>query len=342
MIKRRTFITGLGSAAAWPVVARAQEPANAGGRQRKTHRIAVIDLAAPVAIMAEMSSDFFFRGFFEELRRLGYVEGENLIVLRFSGEGNAQRNSEIVTSAIRSRPDVIFAFSSRLVKLLSEATATIPIVGSTADPVLYRIVTSLARPDGNVTGISAEAGVEIDGKRLDLFKTIMPSASRLAVLTPVTVWESPYGAAIRMFAEKLGFIIIGRPLADPVDEAEFRSVFAELQRDKAEVVFVVDSPEIDSNLKLVIELAERAHLPTITSGSHFAKAGSLMSYGAAPGDLARLAAAYVDKVLRGAKPADLPIQQPTRFELVINIKTARALGLIIPETLLATADEVIQ
>jgi putative tryptophan/tyrosine transport system substrate-binding protein len=177
---------------------------------------------------------------------------------------------------------------------------------------------------------------------LDLFKKIMPTASRLAVLTPVTVWESPYGAAIRMFAKKLGFIIVGRPLADPVDEAEFRSVFAELQRDKAEVVFVVDAPEIDSNLELVVELAERAHLPTITYGSHFVKAGSLMSYGADQGNLARLAAAYVDKVLRGAKPADLPIQQPTKFELTINLKTAKALGITIPETLLATADELIQ
>ena len=337
-MRRREFIAGLGSAIAWPVVARSQEPA----KQRKTHRVAVVDLAAPIALMAETSPDLSFRRFFEQLRGLGYVEGENLVVLRFSSEGNARRNSEVVTSAIRSEPDVIFASSSRLVKLLQEATTDIPIVGSTADPVLYGIVTSLARPGGNVTGISAEAGVEIDGKRLDLFKTIMPTASRLAVLTPVKVWESPYGSAIRMFAEKLGFIIVGRPLADPVDEAEFRAVFGALQRDKAEVVFVVDSPEIVSNLELVVELAERAHLPTITSGSDFVKAGSLMSYGADPGDLARMAAAYVDKVLRGAKPADLPIQQPTKFELAINRKTAKTLGLTIPETLLATADEVIQ
>jgi putative tryptophan/tyrosine transport system substrate-binding protein len=219
---------------------------------------------------------------------------------------------------------------------------TIPIVGSTADPVSYGIVTSLARPGGNVTGISSEAGAEIDGKRLDLFKKIMPTASRLAVLTPVAVWESPYGAVIRMLAGKLGFIIVGRPLADPVDEAEFRSVFAELQQDRADVIFVVDAPEIDSNLQLVVELAESAHLPAITSGPHFVKAGSLMSYGPDPGDLVRRAAGYVDKVLRGAKPADLPVQQPTKFELIINLKTAKALGLTIPETLLATADKLIE
>jgi putative ABC transport system substrate-binding protein len=332
----------LGGAAAWPLAARAQQPANSVRQRRKTHRIAVISAATPIALMIETSPRLLFREFFVGLRRLGYVERENLVVYRFSGEGHAQRNSEVVTAAIRSAPDVIFAFSSRIVKLLKDATTTIPIVGYFTDPVSYGIVTSLARPDGNVTGISNEAGLEIDGKRLDLFKKIMPSASRLAVLAPVAVWNSPHGAAIRMLAGTLGFIVVGRPLADPVDEAELRSVFAELQRDKADVLLVPDTAEINSNQRLVVEFAERAHLPTITTEPQFVKAGSLMSYGPDLADLARRAVGYVDEVLRGAKPADLPVLQPTKFELVINLKTAKALGLTVPLTLQAAADEVIE
>jgi putative tryptophan/tyrosine transport system substrate-binding protein len=220
VIRRREFIAGLGGAAAWPLIARAQQPASVG-RRRKMHRLAVIDLSAPIAHMVETSPDLFFREFFRELRRLGYVEGENLIVHCFSSEGHAQRNPEVVMAAIRSAPDVIFAISSRMVKLLKDATTVIPIVGYTADPVSFGIVGSLARPGGNVTGISTEAGVEVDGKRLDLFKKIMPTASRLAVLAPVAVWESPYGATIRMLSETLGFIPVGRPLGDTIDEAEY-------------------------------------------------------------------------------------------------------------------------
>jgi putative tryptophan/tyrosine transport system substrate-binding protein len=342
MIGRREFITFVGSAAAWPGVARAQQPAYDVGGRRRTHRIAVIATVTPIALMTESSPNLFFREFFVELRRLGYVEGENLVVHRFSTEGHAQRNSKVVTATIRSAPDVIFAFSSRMVKLLKDATTAIPIVGYTADPVSFGIVTSLARPGGNVTGISTEAGVGIEGKRLDLFKEIMPTASRLAVLAPVAFWNSPYGSAIRMLAGQLGFIVVGRPLADPVDEAEFRSIFAELQRDKADVVLVPDAPENNSNQQLIVEFTERAHLPTITSTPQFVKAGSLMSYGPDAADLVRRAARYVDEVLRGTKPADLPVLQPTKFELVINLKTAKALGLTVPETLLATANQVIE
>jgi putative ABC transport system substrate-binding protein len=340
---RRTFLAGTGAVLlAAPLAARAQQPAYGVGQRRKTYRIAVISPAAPIALMTETSPNLFFREFFVELRRLGYVEGENLVVHRFSSEGHERRNPEVATAAIRSAPDVIFAFSSRMVKALKDATTAIPIVGYTADPVSFGIVASLASPGGNVTGISTEAGVEIDGKRLSLIKEIMPTASRLAVLAPVAFWMSPYGSAIQMFAGQLGFIVVGRPLADPVDEAEFRSVFAKLQREKADVVLVPDVSENNSNQRLVVEFAERAHLPTIASTRQFVKAGSLMSYGPDPADLVRRAVGYVDKVLRGAKPADLPIEQPTKFELIVNLKTAKALGLTIPPSLLARADEVIQ
>jgi ABC-type uncharacterized transport system substrate-binding protein len=342
-MRRRDFITLVGSASiAWPLAARAQPPADSLEQGHKTYRIAVAAPAAPVALMTETSPNFFFREFFAELRRLGYAEGENLLVDRFSAEGHPHLIPEVAMAAIRSGPDVIFAFSSRMVKSLKDATIAIPIVGYTADPISFGIVTNLARPGGNVTGVSTEAGVEIDGKRLSLFKEIMPTASRLAVLAPLNYWTSSYGSAVRTLAGQLGFVVVGRPLAEPVDEAEFRSVFAVLETDKADLILVPDVSENNSNQRLVVELAERAHLPTIASTRQFVKAGSLMSYGPDAVDLVRRAARYVDEVLRGAKPGELPFLQPRKFELIINLKIAKALDLTVPPTVLATADEVIE
>jgi putative ABC transport system substrate-binding protein len=342
-MRRREFITLLGGAAAtWPLAARAQPPADGLEQGRKTHRIAVVSPAAPLQLMTDTSPNFFFREFFLELRRLGYVDGKNLTVNRFSAEGHAELEHEVVTAAVGSTPDVIFAFSARMVKALKGATTAIPIVGYTADPISFGIVTELARPGGNITGVSTEAGVEIDGKRLSLFKEIMPTASRLAVLAPREYLTSPYGSALGALAGRLGFVLVGLPLVAPVNEAAFRSAFAMLQRDKADLIFLPDVSENNSNQRLVIELAERAHLPTIACTRQFVMAGSLMSYGPDAIDLVRKAARYVDEVLRGARPADLPFLQPTKFELVINVKVAKSLGLTVPPTLLATADEVIE
>jgi putative tryptophan/tyrosine transport system substrate-binding protein len=341
-MKRREFITLLGGVAAWPLAARAQQPGYSTGQRPKTHRIAVVALATPIALITETGPNLDFRDFFLELRRLGYVEGENLLVHRFSAEGDPNLYSEVVAAVIRSAPDVIFAFSPRLVKMLKDATSAIPIIGYTGDPIPYGIVTNLARPGGNVTGVSAEAGIEMYGKRLSLFKEIMPTASRLAVLAPRAYWTGPHGSAIREAAGQLGFTVVGRPFELPVDEAEFRSVFAALQSDRADVVFVADIPENNANADLVRELADRAHVPMITARRQFWKAESLMSYGPDAVDLIRRAAGYIDEVLRGAKPAELPFLQPTKFELIINLKVAKAFGLTVPPTLLATADEVIE
>jgi ABC-type uncharacterized transport system substrate-binding protein len=170
----------------------------------------------------------------------------------------------------------------------------------------------------------------------------MPTASRLAVLAPRAYWTGPYGSAIPRVAGQLGLSIVGRPLEAPADEAEFRSVFAALQSDRADVVFVPDGPENNANQELVGELVGRAHLPMITANTQFWKGQSLISYSPDQIDLVRRAARYVDEVFRGAKPADLPFLQPTKFELIINLKVAKAFGLTVPPTLLATADEVIE
>ena len=339
-MRRREFIWALGSAAAWPLAARAQQPGYSTGQRPKTHRIAVVALATPIALITETSPNLDFRDFFLELRRLGYVEGENLLVNRFSAEGNPNLYSEVVAGVIRSAPDVIFGFSPGLVKMLKDATSAIPIIGYTGDPIAYGLVTNLARPGGNVTGVSVDAGVEITGKRLSLFKEIMPTASRLAVLAPRAYWTGP--SAIREVAGQLGFTVVGRPFELPVDEAEFRSVFGALQKDRADVLYVADLPENNANADLVRELADRAHVPIITARRQFWKAESLMSYGPDAVDLIRRAAGYIDEVLRGAKPGELPFLQPTKFELIINLKVAKSFGLTVPPTLLSTADEVIE
>ena len=182
----------------------------------------------------------------------------------------------------------------------------------------------------------------MDGKRLSLFKEIVPGASRVAVLAPAAFWRNPYGSAIRTLAGQLGFVVVGRPLADPINEAEFRALFGELEREKPDVVLVPDASENNSNQRLIVELAERSRLPTIASSRQFVIAGALMSYAPDPADLVRRAAGYVDEVLRGAKPGELPFFQPTRFEMVLNLKTAKALGFDIPPAVLARADEVIE
>jgi len=341
-MRRREFIALLVGAAAWPRAARAQQPLHGRGQRPKTHRIALVAVASPVAQLTETSPSLYTREFFLELRRLGYVEGENLVVHRFSAEGDPRRYSEVAAAAVRPAPDVIFCFTSRMVKVLSDATSVIPIIGYTSDPIAFGLVTNLARPGGNVTGVSNEAGVEIDGKRLSLLKEIMPAASRLAVLGPLAFWTTPYWSAIRGVAGQLGLSVVGRPLEAPADEAEFRAVFARFENDRADVVFVPDIPETYTNFALVAELADRARLPMITTSRHLLKARTLMCYGPDPDDLVRKAARYVDEVLRGAKPAELPYLQPTKFELIINLKVAKAFGLTVPPTLLATADEVIE
>jgi putative ABC transport system substrate-binding protein len=341
-LKRREFITLLGGAAVWPLAVYAEPAAKQGGQPRKTHRIAVVSPASPIGLMNEASPNLFFRQLFLELRRLGYIEGGNLIVQRYSSEGNPELVPEVVAATINSAPDVIFAFSSRMVKSLKDATAVIPIVGYTADPISFGIVTNLARPGGNVTGVSTEAGAEIDGKRLSLFKEIMPGASRLAVLAPLSFLNSPYGSAIQTLAKQLGFSVVGRPLGNLIDENEFPSVFADMQKNNADAVLVPDLSENNSNLRLVIELSERARLPTIASTRQFVQAGSLMSYGPDPADLMRIAVSYIERILQGEMPGELPVQRPRKFEFILNLKTAKALGLDVPLTLQTIADEVIE
>jgi putative tryptophan/tyrosine transport system substrate-binding protein len=329
-VKRREFITLLGgAAAAWPLAAGAQQPAN-------LHRIGVL--------MGIAESDPESHGrvatFQQTLQELGWIEARNVrFDVRYSG-GDAERARAFAAELLDLTPDVLLAHSSLALGPLRRATRTVPIVFvQVPDPVSAGFVASLARPGGNITGFTSFE-YEMSSKWLELLKEIAPWIARAAVLTHSAFAAGP--ARLRVLqsvAPSLGVQI------QPVDVQEA----AEIERALDEVVgksnvgmIVTTSAFATVHRELIVALAARHRLPAVYPYRFYATSGGLVSYGIDAGDLYRRAAGYVDRILKGAKPADLPVQQPTKFELVINLKTARALGLDMPTSLLARADEVIE
>jgi putative ABC transport system substrate-binding protein len=320
-VKRRQFITLICGAAAatWPVVTRAQQ----GAMPR-------------IGILVVGSSDFFLRVFRQGLHDFGYVEGQNLTVEVRSGGGNLDPLPGLAQELVRLRPDVIVASQTPAVQAVKQATNDIPIVMAAAgDPVGTGLVASLSRPGGNVTGISA-ATAELAGKCLELIKELLPAAKRAAVLANAT---DPFTKSlldqVGLASRVTGISVRALPV---YNASEFGTAFAEMEREPVDAVIV--QPSLLH--KPAAELALRHHLPALAPTRGFVEAGGLMSYSGRTADVYRDAAGYVDKILKGSKPADLPVQQPSKFELIINLKTAKALGLKMPPTLLARADEVIE
>jgi putative tryptophan/tyrosine transport system substrate-binding protein len=329
-MKRREFIAGLLAAStlrhAW-----AQQSA-------KVHRIAVIATSAPVTDITETSSLRLYRAFFQELRRLGYVEGRNLIVERYSGEGRSEHYAELASAAVRSKPDLILASGVPLVQYLKAATATIPIVGVMADPVDVGLVASVAHPGGNITGISIDAGPEIATKLLGLLKETFPQASRVGVLSRWT----PYRKRLQEAAPRLGILLLPPRLEGTIQEKEYRRVFEAMAQEHADALYVSTDPENLANRRLIVGLAEKNELPTIYPFRDYVEIGGLMAYGVDLADLFTRAAGYIDQILKGVSPGDLPIYQAAKFELVVNIKAANAIGVTLPPALVLRADEVIE
>ena len=346
-MRRREFVALLGGAAiTWPLTGQAQPSG-------KVYRIAILHPSAPVADISETGDHPYFPVFFQELRRLGYVEERNLTVDRYSGEGRIERHAELARTAVGSKPDVILAISPHMMLPLKEATATIPIVGITGDPVASGLVTNLARPGGNITGISVDPGLEIYGKSLEIFKEAVPTISRVAFLMPRPVWEgalpgsrtanlAPGSRAVRQAADQLGMTVLDAALDSPIQESEYRRVFAAISQEGADALVVGQPPENLTHRRLIVELAEKARLPALYPWRDYVVIGGLMAYAVDLKDVFRRAADQVDEILKGATPSEMPIYQPTTFELIINAKTARALGLTLPPVLLARADEVIE
>jgi putative ABC transport system substrate-binding protein len=326
----------VGGVALQPTTMWAQTPA-------KIHRIALIHPSLPVTHQTE-SSGPGYRTFFSELRRLGYVEGKNLLVERYSGEGRIDQYGELARMVVQRKPDLIWALSSRMVQQLKAATSVIPIVGYMADPVGFQLVTSLSRPGGNVTGVTSDVGLDVWSKRLELLKEAVPAMSRVGVLISSDLAKGHAMEATREAASKLGVLLVGQPLTPPVHEAEYRRVFLAMSKEHADGLLLSDQPEhfTIANRQVIANLAEEYHLPIIGPYRQYAEAGILASYGVDAANLFRITAAQVDQILKGASASDMPVQQPTKLELVVNAKAAKALGLAIPQSILLRADEVIE
>jgi putative tryptophan/tyrosine transport system substrate-binding protein len=332
-MRRRNLIFGL-LAVATIGSARAEQSA-------KARRIAIVAPSFPVGKMTETSGDPLFRAVFNELRRLGYIEGQSLLIERYSGEGRASHYADLARDVVSRNPDVIISSGTNEFTLdFKAATTTIPIVGIFAVPVEAGIVASLARPGGNITGVSVDVGREQWEKRVQMLQQVVPQATRLGFLQLREAREK-WGLPKEQ-SNWMGVTWVGPALNHPIDEAEYRRVFAGLIQDRAEGILVTDEDVHVTNVKLIVELAEKSRLPAIYPFKLFVEAGGLMSYGADVSVWGYNIADIVGQILKGARPSEIPIRQPTKFELVINLKTAKSLGVTIPPELLATADDVIE
>ena len=326
-MNRREVITLLGGAAAiWPLAVRAQPPG----------RVPTIGLLGGATASAESQRTAAFA---QRLRELGWIEGRTVTIEYRWAEGRIARLAEIAAEFVSVKVDVILATGTAPALAAKQATSVIPIVFAFAgDPLGTGLVASLTRPGGNVTGLSNQ-GTDLVGKRIELLREIVPQLRRLAVLA-----NAGYPAAMLEMEEiQAAARILGLEVAAfEVRQSNDIAPAFEALKSRAEALFLVGDPLMTSNRIRINTLALASRLPTIYVQREYVDAGGLVSYGANFPDLFRRAAEIVDKVLHGAKPADLPVEQPTKFELVINLTTAKALGLDVPPTLLARADEVIE
>jgi putative ABC transport system substrate-binding protein len=318
-MKRREFITLLGgAAAAWPLAARAQQP-------ERMRRIGVLLVSGPEPMGP----------YREALGDLGYFEGKNIQIEVRSAQGQDTRLPELAAELVRSRVDVIIAVQTPAAHAAKNATRDIPIVVMAGDPIATGLISNLARPDGNLTGLSATAA-EAAAKSLELIPEIIPGARRVGVLGNADdPFMKPFFEQIQRSAPGVR-LEVHQIIVRSSDE--LNGAFAAIARERADAVVIQGSLPV----KLTVDLALKYQLPSLSTQKSAVQAGILMSYSASFAERGRVIASYVDKILKGAKPADLPVQQPTKFELVINLKTAKSLGLEISPTLLARADEVIE
>jgi putative ABC transport system substrate-binding protein len=333
-VRRRDLTLGLLLATAVGTV-RAQERA-------KQHRIAIIT-TQPVANIDDPTIPIF-RAFFEELRRLGDVEGPNLAIERYSGGGRPAVYPDLAREVVARSPDVIVAIGNPITHEVRAATGTIPIVWIGPDPIRAGFATSFARPGGNITGVSI-FDAEFDAKRLQILKEAAPSASKVAYLTMRRTWEGAsrqmYQPAYQQASQRLQISLMPMLLQEATP-SEIQHGFAEIAPDPPDAIMVAGIGELIPHRQLIVGLVEKSRLPAMYGLREFVEAGGLMAYEADFGEAARRMADDLHEILNGANPGDIPIYQPTKYQLVINLKAANALGLTLPATLLGRADEVIE
>jgi putative ABC transport system substrate-binding protein len=334
-MRRREFITLLGGAtAAWSLAARAQQAT-------KVHRVGMFLSSVPVTeMMGPDPIDPVSRAFVHRLRELGYIEGQNLVLERRSAEGNFGRIDEIATELVGRKPDVILTGSGDFVpQALQRVTKSVPVVfPNGTDPIGAGIIASFGRPGGNITGLLAFTGPEFETKRLQLLKEAAPKINRVAFLGLKEIWEGPVGQEVQAAARTLGITLshVGHAPGKITD------AFAVMTEDRPDALFVTFHPQNYANRQLIADYALEHRIPGIYPYRESVMAGGLMAYTVNATDLYRRAADFVDKILKGGKPADIPVERPTKLEFMINLKTARILGLEIPDKVLALADSVIE
>jgi putative ABC transport system substrate-binding protein len=327
-VKRREFISLLGgAAAAWPLAVRAQQLS-------RVPRIGVLLLGTPTSFAPRTQA------FVEGLRDLGYVEGRTVAIEWKWGQDRDDLLPDLAAELVRSQVDVIVTAGTPPTKALKNATRTIPIVMAiVGDPVAAGLVDSLARPGGNATGFSIVA-TDLSGRRLQLLKEIVPGLSSVAVMSNLANPQSQMELReTQSAARRLDLRLHSVPISA---DTSIENAFEKIKKEPVQALIVVTDAILYSQRSQILDLAAGNRLPAMYPYRDFPEAGGLMSYAPSDRDLFRRAASYVDRILKGANPGDLPVEQPTKFELVINLKTAKALGLAVPPTLLASADEVIE
>jgi putative ABC transport system substrate-binding protein len=329
-MKRRDFAIGLLLASATRSV-QAQGPA-------KQHRIAIVVPAGPVADISD-TGPRGWPAFFEELRRLGDIEGQNLTVERYSGEGRPERYADLAREVVGRSPEVIVAITNPVALAVRAATGTIPIVWSGVEPIRLGLAASLARPGGNLTGVTGQVDTEIWGKRLQILKEAVPSVSNVAfvsIRTPYDLFPLLREAG-RPLEISVNVMLVQESIA-----SEYHRVFAEIGQQRPDGIMVSDIGDLAPYRQLIVELVEKSRLPAMYPWRGYVEVGGLMAYEPDFGELRRRMADDVHQILEGTKPGDIPIYQSTKYELVINLKSARALSLNLPPALLGIADEVIE
>jgi putative tryptophan/tyrosine transport system substrate-binding protein len=334
-MKRRDFLIGLALTAP-ALSARAQQ-------RGKVYRLAVVDPINPVSDLTEAGGLPYYRGFFERLQQLGFAEGRNLDVKRYSGEGNPEHFADMVSEVVNLKPDLIFVFSTRLLMAFKRTTTTIPLVSVMADPIRFGLVASLARPGGNITGVAHDPGIEFYRKRYQLFKEMVPKTSKLGVLVSRPFVEKTFsGAMVTEASRTAGIELI---LAFDVlywREEDVRPAFDRMAQEGVDGIVVTEQNENWAYRRTIIALAKEFRLPAIYADGIFVELGGLMSFGPDWADSGRDCARVAADIFNGASPSEIPISLPTKYELSLNRKTAKALGMELPSSLVLQADKVIE
>ncbi len=334
-MRRREFIGLVGGAVALPLAARAQQSPAA------SKRLAIFSPSEPSALMNEQSDNRYYRALFAELRRLGHVEGQNLVVERCGRERNVSGPVALAAEVVRDNPDVVYAVGPGA-QFFKRETDKIPIVALSGDPVAAGLVQNLAHPGGNITGVSVDTGPSIHGKRIALLREMFPAMSKLSCLTLRIQWEGFQGPATRAAADAAGIPVVTSLIELPSTEAAYRDAVAQASRDGANAIMVGDNPDTMANRALITNLIGAAGIPAMYALPEFVDAGGLIAYSFDLVELNKRVANDIDAILRGANPGDIPYYQASKFELSVNLKTAKALGLAVPASLLASADKVIE